>query len=150
MTLSCSPATVEDAFAIRLRKEDEHEVSLYGVAEPRAVIALGIDPATSVAVRGPSGDLAAIGGVVQVGPNELSPWLLCSDLIGQHPRAAWALARRAAASLQAKANEGCLVYNHIAKDSVQARRFIQRLGFRIVPTPASPFDFFYLPSKPCV
>jgi hypothetical protein len=145
MNLSCSPAQPEDALAIRLREEDEHEVSLYGLEDPAAALAASIDPASSVAVRDPSGALVAIGGVTQPGPNELSPWLLCSALVGLHRREAWSLAKTAVALLQSRANEGFLVHNHIAKDSVQARRFIQRLGFRIVQTPDSPFDFFYLP-----
>lgn len=149
MKLSCSPAMPEDAYAIKLRPEDEHEVSLYGFVDPAAAIAASIDPASSVAVRAPDGSLVAIGGVTQPAPYELSPWLLCSALVGSHKHAAWSLAKRAVATLQERANTGYLVFNHVAKDSLQARTFLRHLGFRIVPSKGL-FDFFYLPPKPCV
>jgi hypothetical protein len=147
MKLSCSPARPEDAYAIKLRAEDEHEVSLYGLHDPSRALALTLDPASSVAVRDPSGALVAIGGVVSTDTKELSPWLLCSALVTLHKRDAWALAKRAVQTLQEHANAGALVYNHVAKDSVQARAFLVRLGFRIKPSPTGSFDFFYLPAS---
>jgi hypothetical protein len=150
MSLSCSPAKPEDALAIKLRPEDVHEVSLYGLSDPAAAIAASIDPTTSVAVRDPSGDLVAIGGVVSTGPYELSPWLLCSALVESNKRSAWALAKKAVGTLQERANSGYLVFNHVAKDSTQARAFLERLGFRINPAKSGAFDFFYLPAQPCV
>jgi hypothetical protein len=142
--LHISPARPEDAHELTLREEDAREVSQYLLGDPVAALAASIDPACTMAFRDPQGRLVGLGGATS-DARTLSPWLLCSDRLEAHKASAWRLAKRYVAILQQQADEGYLIYNYIAKDSAQARKFVQALGFVILPSPAGSFDFFYLP-----
>lgn len=134
MTLRIETLTRADLDAIQLRPEDAREVSP-GWKES----ALG--PASCAALDD-QGRVVAIGGAV-LGPEEVGVWLLCSDLVGNHRVT---LGRAILRVLEALRQDSRLVFNYIPKDSHGNRRFVERLGFRILPSPGEGPDFFYLPN----
>lgn len=144
--ISLSTCQPEDAREIVLREADANELSLLcGNADAISLLASCIDPQCSMTARDSEGRIVAIWGITST-DKTLSPWLLCSDLIENHKGTVWRLAKHALQTLQGAANRGWLVYNYMAKENRQAREFVQALGFVVLPTPASPFDFFYLPA----
>ena len=136
-----SPAKPEDAFELQLREEDACEVS----AGWREVCAASIRHHGGIIARDERGRVVALGGV-GLEEGTCVPWLLCSDLLADHRAAVWRCAKRALRDyLRPAARSGLLVHNFIPKHSHGNRRFVQALGFRILPSPRDGFDFFYLP-----
>jgi hypothetical protein len=137
--IHASPAKPEDAFELNLRDEDAREVS----PGWREALAITIAAEEAVAYRDREGNLLALYGLC-VFSNEASPWLLCSPLVERHKATVWRRAKRLMRALQAHRGDR-LIYNFIPKDSHGNRRFVQALGFRILPSPRDGFDLFYLP-----
>ena len=145
----------EDAFALNLRPEDQAEVDLSHPAggHPAYLAEHLAGHDVSLTALDAAGRVVAVGGLtrgtIPNGPAYVSPWLLCSSLIGEHRATAWRRTRALVANLQAEADRGTMVCNHVSKDATAARAFLARLGFLIVPS-VGPFDFFYLPgAAPC-
>lgn len=135
MSLTIETLTLAHLDAIRLRPEDAREVTP-GWKE-RA-----LQGRTSWAAVDGRGRVVAVWGVV-IGDRELGPWLLCSPLVARHTRT---LMRKATSLVQwLRGDRHRLSFNHIPKDSPGNRRFVERLGFRIIPSPGPGPDFFYLP-----
>jgi len=123
---------------LELRPEDAREVSEGWRQRCLA------DP-NGTAVVDEWGRVVAIYGAVQ-GDREVGPWLLCSALIEQYPKRVMRYARGFIKGMRAgAAGSGRLVFNYVPKDSPGNRRFIESLGFRILPSPGPGPDFFYLP-----
>ena len=130
------PATPAHVEAIELRPEDSLEVS------PGWRERLLADLENVMAAEDPEGTVVALFGV-KAGEHELGPWLLCSAAVERHQATLLRTARRVVRSLR---QDGRLVFNYIPKDSTGNRRFVERLGFRILPSPGDGMDLFYLPS----
>jgi hypothetical protein len=136
-----TPARPEDAFELQLRAEDASEVS----SGWQQVCAASIGHHGGIVGRDALGRIVALGGVC-IEEGTCVPWLLCSDLLSSHRAAVWRCAKRALRHhLLPAARSGLLVHNFIPKGSRGNRRFVQALGFRILPSPRDGFDFFYLP-----
>lgn len=137
--IEMTQAVPADAFELQLREEDQQEVS----EGWREKLAKALEQGNAVAFRDQHGLLVALGGVVVTqGGQEVSPWLLCAPEVSQHKAFAWKAAKRFTQHLR---GESALVYNFIPKTSHANRRFVQALGYRILPSPRDGFDFFYLP-----
>lgn len=134
MNLTFPPLTRDHLDSIQLRPEDASEVS-EGWKEA------ALEGTYSRAAVDSHGRVVAVYGWA-TSEQEVGPWLLCSDLVRQHRRF---LARHARRMVQAFRQDGRLVFNYIPKDSPGNRRFVERLGFRILPSPGEGPDFFYLP-----
>lgn len=119
--------------AIQLRPEDAREAS-EGWKD-------AADPERSVAAVDTEGRVVAVFGIVE-GAREVGVWLLCSDLVDNHRATLW---RHAKGFVKLLRKDPRLAFNFIPKDSHGNRRFVERLGFRILPTPGGTHDFFYLP-----
>lgn len=140
MTLQFALAGPRDILEFPLRAEDATEVS-EGWRE--STVALAAEEPVFLA-HDELGPVALFGASMMDGM--VSPWLLCSDRLGRNRAAVLRHARALVAErLQPLADSGQLIYNFIPKDSPGNRRFVQALGFRILPSPRDGFDFFYLP-----
>jgi hypothetical protein len=142
MKLAAFPATEADVDELVLRAEDAREVSEGWRELVKVVVARG----GVEAFRDPAGALAGLGGITRPDLVTLSPWMLCSDVANRHARdvlrlSRWMVRKRLAPFVR----EGGFVFNHVPKDSYGNRRFLQSLGFRIVPSPDGRWDLFYLP-----
>jgi hypothetical protein len=137
-------AKPEDAFELALREEDQKEVG----PGWRELVALSITqgPVKAIAARDREGNLLGLAGI-SVADGEATPWLLCSERMAAHKVALWRSARCVVAAMREQFGDR-LIYNFIPKSSTRNRAFVQRLGFRIVPSRTGEQDFFYLP--PCV
>lgn len=131
-------AKVGDAARLVLRPEDAAEVSPgwqerteAEIAAGRALAAWDGDELVALCGIAPSEDLA-------------SPWLLASPRISRHRRLLAKTARHLVADLR---TYPCTVGNYIGKASASNRKFIQKLGFVILPSPSGDHDFFYLPKS---
>jgi hypothetical protein len=133
-------AVPADAFELVLREEDAQEVT----EGWRERVAACIATVGAVAFRDATGALLGLGGVVHVNDHSISPWMLCSAGIREHARDIWRAAKCGVSHLHGFTGHA-LVFNHIPKKSHSNRRFIQRLGFHIIPSPDGEFDLFYLP-----
>lgn len=133
------PAIPSDAYLLQLRPEDAREVSEGWREKVAESIRQGN---TYAALEG--GELLALFGI-QPGPGVLGPWLLCARGIRRHQRELMRRARRVVHALRQSAQAGTLVYNYIPKDSHGNRRFVERLGFVILPAPGDGQDLFFLP-----
>ncbi len=139
-----APATLADVAELVLRQEDSKEVS----EGWREHLAATLADSPTVAYRDASGALLGLFGLVWMDGRTVSPWLLCSEAAEDHSRDVLRMAKRWVSILREGALRGGFIFNHIPKDSVRNRAFIQHLGFRIVPSPGNDrFDLFYLP--PC-
>ena len=134
-----SPAKPEEAFELDLREEDAREVS----PGWRGLVSLAIESGSAFAGRDDQGRLVGLGGV-NADDYTMSPWLLCSPLVDDHKLTALRLGKRTVAFMRRSAG-GRLVHNFIPKDAPGNRRFVQALGFLILPSPRDGFDFFFLP-----
>lgn len=127
-----------DSARLVLRPEDAAEVTLGWQGRTEAEIAAGR------ALAAWDGDeLVALCGVAP-GEDLLAPWLLASPSIRRHRRLLAQKARHLVATLR---DDLCTVGNYIGKDSPSNRKFIQKLGFVILPSPSGDHDFFYLPKS---
>lgn len=142
-----SPALAADAHRLALRQEDHDEATLLGHGENYGAYLASVLPLTTgLTAHDEEGNVVAMGGLSR-GPGVVSPWLRCSDLIGQHKRALWRTAKKVVGRLQEEANEGSYIFNYISKEARTARAFITALGFVIVPAPVGPVDLFFLPRR---
>lgn len=140
-SLTYRPAIPEDAVLIDLRPEDAAEVVLYGVPQEEALEFTIRNSRQAWTFEDSLGRVVALFGM-SAKEGLIHPWLVCSPLVTDHARDVVGLGRSLAALWR---TQPALVCNYISKDAAGARAFIQRLGFRIVPSPVGPFDFFYLP-----
>lgn len=140
MNLIYTDATPEDAKAV-LRQEDSAEVRLWGVTDEEALLS-SIQSGLSFAAREPSGDLVAVFGFSQTDA-QVHPWLLSTPLVERHGKEAVRLARDLMEETRAATDK--LVCNWVGKSAYRNRAFLRAVGFTILHTPGSPFDFFYLP-----
>lgn len=136
----------EDGYAMQLRQEDYEEALLYeGRGAPgghRLALSIQASHEAMKAVD-EDGNILAIGGI-QHFPGRVCPWVVCSPLIHKHRRFAVGFSQRWIANFCNQLPPGTLVCNYIGKTSRSNRRFVEMLGFTIVPAPSGPFDFFYL------
>lgn len=139
-------AVPEDGYNMPLRKEDYEEALLYnGRGVPggdRLALSIAASHEAMKAVD-EDGNILAIGGI-QYLPGRVCPWVMCSPLLNKHRRFAVGFSRAWIRNFTAQLEPGTLVCNYIGKTSRSNRRFVEMLGFTIVPAPAGPFDFFYL------
>lgn len=127
-----------DSAKLALRPEDAAEVSPDWRTEVEAQIARG-----AAAAFWDGTELVALAGVC-TGPDLACPWLLCSPSVARH-RAT--LMRRSRAVVGGLREVEETVGNYIGKQSLENRKFIQALGFVILPSPSGDHDFFYLPKN---
>lgn len=127
-----------DAGLLQLRPEDAQEVSAGWVDRTEAEIAAG-----RVRAAWDGDELVALFGLT-TGPDFMAPWLLASPSISRYRRETCTEARKLVRLLQ---REGypTVVGNYVGKQAAGNRRFIQALGFVILPCPTGDHDFFYLP-----
>lgn len=139
--ITVRPAVPEDAARIKLRVEDLAEAHLYRFPSPRAGLLHSIEVSQEAFTALDGKTVVAIWGVFQdeVG---LHPWLMSSKAVAGHSRALLGHARSLVQRLRAS---GLPINNLIGKQSVSNRRFVEHLGFRIVPLRNPVFDRFYLP-----
>lgn len=138
--IHCRAAHPREAFQLSLREEDAREVSTGW----RAAVAFDLWHHGGTAFHDDQGNLLGLAGV-SMWEQEAAPWLLCSPRVDELPRAAvWRMAKAWVQALRASAGSR-LIYNFIPKDSPRNRAFVEKLGFRILPSPRDGFDFFYLP-----
>lgn len=143
MTLTYTPATPADVDELVMRPEDSAEIELWGVEQATAVVESIEDSRQAVTVRDSAGRVVCIYGYSS--PTALvHPWMLSSALVAEHPHAALRMGRW---MVDFFANSDKLVCNWVGKEAHRNRAFITALGFVIVPTPGSPFDFFFLPKN---
>lgn len=139
------PATKALCDSMVLREEDRRELLAHEPGRDLSTAVWNsscISSSALVALDGDGQVVAAFG--ITEGDHEVCPWLLCSALAERNAIVGMRLARQFIALLRRVAGPRT-AFNWIHKDSTQARRFIQRLGFRIIPAPAGDFDYFYLP-----
>lgn len=139
--VSIAPLTHADLKEIQLRHEDQEELLLGGSTSPED-LAPRLAGHWAATARDREGSILAIFGAV-CGGGFVSPWLLCTDLIGEHKKTMHRQARDFVALLDSLAPEGAPVANRISKAASSARRFVQSLGFVIHSVPGS-HDFFSL------
>ncbi len=137
MSLILRPARLEDADLIQLRVEDQEELGLYRSGSFRRTLGSPGGHWTAEC----NGHVVAIGGVA-ASSQGLHPWLMASPAIVEHRRPLAAAARTLVARLRA---QPLPVWNLIGKASGRNRRFVEALGFVIIPLPEGPFDRFELP-----
>ena len=125
-----------DSGRLVLRPEDAAEVSPEWHALTEQEIALG-----RVLAAWEGDELIALCGIA-LGDGLAAPWLLASTSIQRHRRLLAKMARALVADLR---TYRCTVGNYIGKASASNRKFIQALGFVILPSPSGAHDFFYLP-----
>lgn len=125
-----------DTLRLVLRQEDAQEVSPGWQATIEAEIAQGAAQAYWEGEH-----LVALAGVA-MGPDLLCPWLLTSDRVIKHKKLVIRMGRRL---VQALLREPTVVGNYIGKHAKTNRRFVESLGFVILPSPSGDHDFFYLP-----
>lgn len=143
--LTFRKAEPEDAFRLVLCEQDARERALRGHPKPQEAFAEALAALPlSIAAEDQEGRVVACGGIAET-KEWVSPWLLFSDLAVRHKFTLLKAARRVVKGLVEDTNGGRMVFNYIGKESHEAREFVQRLGFRILPSPAGPFDLFYLP-----
>lgn len=141
MSLTYAPSTPDDAYEMVLRAEDAAEVALWGVG-PALSLAESISGSTSAhTARDAEGRVVSIFGLAR-GDGVIHPWMLSSDLVEAHPVTAIRMGRELVKLLHEAQPLAC---NWVGKEAHRNRAFIKSLGFVIVPTPGSPFDFFFLP-----
>lgn len=142
MTLTYLPSTVEDAEGLTLRAEDAAEVALWGEQPGPALVRSIRNSLGAHTVRDSEGQVVAIFGFSET-EDALHPWLLSSPLVHRHGREALRVGRDLLDEMRWSDK---LICNWVGKDARRNRAFVKALGFRIVPTPGSPFDFFFLPN----
>lgn len=153
MTINVTRAHLSDAPLLVLRDADRLEVAQWvpecsPKRDPAHVIAGAILHSVDAFTGWDGEQVVAIGGWSWDGPNRITPWLLGSDLVGNHKRELMRLSRAIIQQLQ-QAHPDKMLCNHVAKANRKARVFLKALGFTIVPSPGSgEFDFFYI--LPCV
>lgn len=147
MTFRVVPATQEHALLITLRKSDDQEARewLPGVA-PAIALRASISVSTEAYTAFDGDAVVAIFGV-SVHEHEVHPWLMCSDLIGQHSKPFLRIARNEIQSL-IRQHPGKLVGNYVYTENLRAKRLLVFLGFRWVNPPGTgKFAFFYHPQS---
>lgn len=142
MTLRYQPLRPADLEEIELREEDAQEVEQGGGLDLRPLYPK-IRGHFALTARDQQGRIVGIFGIVQ-GGGVLSPWMLCTRLIENHRVEAYRQARRFLRVLLSEAPPRALLTNRIAKSSHSARRYVESLGFVVVPT-AGAFDLFFHP-----
>jgi hypothetical protein len=127
-----------DSDKLALRPEDQAE------ANPNWRTAVEAEIAKGHALSCWAGStLVAMFGIAMA-PDLLGPWLLCSDHIERHKRHVMRRARVWVQRLHDWQNAPT-VGNYIGKQAHSNRKFVQALGFLIIPSPSGAHDFFYLP-----
>lgn len=145
MSIEVSPATALDAAAITLRASDLLEATewLPGTS-PYDALAASITHST-VALKGLYGDAVVFIAGYTITPEAVHPWLMCSDLVRVHGREVLRHLQATTSRLVAQ-HPDKLIGNYAYRDNLQAKRLLQFLGFRFVPSPGNgKFDFFYYP-----
>jgi hypothetical protein len=135
-----SAARPADAFELDLREEDQAEVS----EGWRTRAANAIEEGNAQTYRDAAGSIVGIFGVTFPLDGVVSPWLLCSPLLAQHRREALRRGRRMIDAIR-RAAPDAFVFNHIPKAATSNRRFVQAMGFRVVPSGESGLDLIYFP-----
>ncbi|MFN3914736.1 MAG: hypothetical protein ACK4K3_07435 [Aquabacterium sp.] len=130
------PAVPGDSLRLCLRPEDAEEASPGWQDRVEQQIAHG-----NVRAFWEGDHLVALAGITP-GPDFLSPWLLTSERVTKHAKVALRIGRGVVQALQ---REPHTVGNYIGKSAKTNRRFVEALGFLILPCPSGDHDFFYLP-----
>jgi hypothetical protein len=138
-------AIAADGPLIKLRKSDEEEAAEWATGlDVPTVMTLSINASTEAFTGFSGDDIVGIWGYT-VGEREVTPWLMCSDLINKHGRVFLRESRLAIQAL-AQLHPDKLLCNYVFKENLQAKRLLVFLGFVWVHSPGdSKFDFFYLP-----
>lgn len=132
------PAKPADAYELELREDDAREVS----EGWRERITEAIKAGEAWAYRDQQGKLVLLYGVVQFSDRLLSPWMLGSPLVSEHPVFVMKEARRVIKELTDQMPEGAFMGNFIPKDSPRNRAFVQSLGFSFYPPQDEGQDVF--------
>lgn len=129
------PATVDDCaeLALTMRRADQVEIALGGSSSPYAALMQGFAYSDApVAVIGPQGEVAAMGGVVAITPFLGSPWMLAADSLEDLK---WPFLRECKRRLQSLHGQFPALYNQVWEGNTVHIRWLQWLGFTVSETP---------------
>lgn len=138
------------AFRIRLRACDLLEGNSWVTGQSAAeTLSLSISHSTEAFTAfTEEGDVIGIFGY-SVRDHHVTPWLMCSDHMDKYTKRLLRTAHGVIDDLL-REHPGKLLCNHVARGNQSAKRFLQSLGFRIMPSPGmGEFEFFFHP-KSCV
>jgi hypothetical protein len=134
-------STIYDAdfLAETMCEADLDELDAHFV-EPLEALQGGIESsAVAVTIRNPSGDIAAIAGIVNQGDGRGSPWMLSSDLTKERP---WAFLRQCREWIDREGAYYQELSNVVFYQNTAHIKFIKHLGFHI-PESSERFLFFF-------
>jgi hypothetical protein len=148
MKLTLRPTTQTDVWFVaeNMRIADQIECGLSRPGQSvwhtlHESVKLTENPLTAV---DPEGEPVAIFGCA-FDHTRAYPWMLSTPYIRLFPRECLVLGRRITTDWADSAVERGIpmLCNWIHKENLSARRFVESLGFTILPAPTGDFDFFY-------
>jgi hypothetical protein len=115
--------------AQNLRPSDSEEMAAYGHANPLPALISAASVTGRVHVlRDPHGRPVCLYGLHRTGQGFNSPWMLGTTLIFTNRRDFWLHSQRVIREFDA---EGLPMLNHVHRENMPARFWLQRLGFEI-------------------